>query len=485
MEPPTQEVTTLPIEAQTQQSVTAEPIKSVETFWERLDEVLNLVKSGGVRSNRLEEILEVFGDSELIKKDSIRSFIFQPDRISLSSNDDATAPNEISFSAESEQGHQPAETFSTFRIRLQKGLVNVKSVQLLSAVIPNATTNIPDTQLIFFYYRLRTVANATSIWNALNTYSKGDIVIYNGTYYVATVSIGPNPITPDLNTNFRSITYPIDKTRPNYYDLNPSNIQGVYFLPTFGLPPEESGNYNLYNRTFQGYSDLIGSLNVCCTNTETATIPNDITFTFNDLLNKVQFIGNDTNYYYMPCGYLDPNIPVALTMPQFLSTLPYPASQVYVNQYSLNLRLGFTWNGIFTNPFTLDPYATLTIPQQLYYYLRKKDPDAAIFPIVWNPNVLTANSYGDLVNTSCVKIYCDFIYGSTQDSLGNGGLLSIVPVNTTNLGVGFYQNNFNNPLEKIPKVITEIGIRMVNDQGQPYYLPNSATVLLELALEYY
>ena len=115
--------------------------------------------------------------------------------------------------------------------------------------------------------------------------------------------------------------------------------------------------------------------------------------------------------------------------------------------------------------------------------MRGKDP--VYLPPDWTPNLLTANSYADLVNTSCVRVYCDTTFGSTQDSTGGGGLLSIVPVNTTNLGVGFYQNNFNNPLTKIPRIIPEINIRLLNDLGQPYLLPNSATVTLELAMEYY
>ena len=108
-------------------------------------------------------------------------------------------------------------------------------------------------------------------------------------------------------------------------------------------------------------------------------------------------------------------------------------------------------------------------------------------------NLITFNSYPDLVNTSCVRIYADFTLSSTLDSLGSAlpigtstqqGLLSIIPINTNNLGVGFYQNNFNNPLTKIPQNITEIAIFMLTDQGVPFYLPNSATVLLELAIEY-
>ena len=124
--------------------------------------------------------------------------------------------------------------------------------------------------------------------------------------------------------------------------------------------------------------------------------------------------------------------------------------------------------------------------------MRPKDPRFLAAPFnlqPWTADQVTANSYGDLVNTSCVRIYADVIMGSTQDSNNTKqddaeGLLSVVPINATNLGVGFYQNNFDNKLTKLPSIITEVGVRLVNDQGLPFSLPNSATVLLELSIDY-
>ena len=147
--------------------------------------------------------------------------------------------------------------------------------------------------------------------------------------------------------------------------------------------------------------------------------------------------------------------------------------------------MGFTWNGVFPDPFTTDPYINNNLPSCLFSYMRPADP---ILATNWATNVITANNYGDLVNTSCVRIYTDITLGSTEDTINNPegeGLLSIVPVNASNLGVAFYQNNFNNELTKIPKIITEIGVRLANDQGFPFILPNSATVILEIAVSYY
>ena len=144
------------VEEATPTPVTEEPVKTqapitdVGTFWQRLDEVLQLVKSGGTANNKLESILETFEETAQINQTPYRSFIFQPERMSITSNDDVIPNNEVVVEVVTKNGgHQPAETFSQFRIRFEKSLVNVKSIQLLSAVIPNAIQNIPDNQLIY------------------------------------------------------------------------------------------------------------------------------------------------------------------------------------------------------------------------------------------------------------------------------------------------------------------------------------------------
>jgi hypothetical protein len=163
------------------------------------------------------------------------------------------------------------------------------------------------------------------------------------------------------------------------------------------------------------------------------------------------------------------------------------------SQSILNTRLGQTWNGLFDNPLLMtNPWTNIQFQSGLFWYMRGQDPGYNVLAYPVEQNQLTFYSYPDLVNTSCVRVYADFTFTSTEDSLGSSvqdtqnldGLLSLVPINATNLGVSFYQNNFNNPLTKIPDNITQIGITMLNDQGLPFYVPNSAVILLELAIEY-
>lgn len=485
-----QEQQILPTEVKPQEETPEEeeaaPTKSVKNFWERLDEVFQ--QNSDLR-NKINEIVDQFPSEQRVNQGPYRSFVFQPDRISLSSNEDVLPSTQLAGVALSQGGHAAAETFSAFRVRLQRSLVNVKSLQLLSCVIPNAVQNIPDNQVIFFYYRLRTVANSNQgVYNGATNYLAGDIVTFGiNTFVCMKANTGLQPIAPYLGVYWLQITLPANTARPNYYDLNSDRMQYLYLPPTFVSPPEESplAQRGAYNRTFQTYADLVTALNVAAQ--YYSTIANDVTFEFDEQQNKIVLVPNPTNlangYFYVPCGYEDPNLSTVASQ----LFLIYPG--IYADGYTLNLRLGYTWNGLFPNPFSLSNiYANNTFSDNIYFYMRPADPNYAA-GLQWDQNILTFNSYADLVNTSCVRIYADCTFGSTEEGqirqlTQQSGLLSIVPVNTTNLGVGFYQNNFNNPLTKVPNIISEIGITMLTDQGQPYLLPNSATVLLELGITY-
>ena len=554
-ETPIQEQPPLEI-VEEQETEEVQPTKSVKNFWERLDEVFQQNTDLRDKMNALVEQFPEFA----AKQNQFTSAVFQPERIAISSNDDIQPSTQAAIiipdtaaSGLNLFSHQPAELFSSFRIRLQRPLRNVKSIQLLSGTIPNATQNLPDDQCIFYYYRLRTVQGSVQgNWNPATIYGAGDFVLYGADFYVCknggannnptTINwqeIIPTPL--QLQTNqivewdpfilylpntivlyqskyYICVTANIDipptrifwvylpnlpaATRPNYYDLNPEKIYNVYIKPTLGVPYEGyAANTQLqFNRTFETYQDINATMNACANTATQASIQGDLTFLYDQLLNKIQVIGEDyVNYFYLPCGYEDSNLESAIDLlysaRYLLSNLSttlrlFKKNQIFTKNYTLNLRLGFTWNGIFPNPFTTVSYDD--IAKAVYWYLRAKDPGLNNFP-AWTQNLLTANNYPDLVNTSCVRVYADFAFSSTQDSIGTTnsnqipfqqGLLSIVPVNTSNLGVGFYQNNFNNPLTKIPQNITEIGINLFTDQGTPFLLPNSATVLLELAIEY-
>lgn len=586
------------------QTETVAPTKTVKTFWERLDEVFKLNLESQQMRERLEDIMEHFDDTQRINQTTFHSFLFQPDRVAITSSDDITRVTtqpgnlgiDLSGTSTYKTGPYNEQFFSNFRIRLDKGLLNVKSIQMLSCTIPNIVPCIPNYSLGFFYYRLRSLQLCQlPNWSANTPYVQYDTIFYPRTgkaYQATNANINKNPVTsegywglvpnysaasaylaPQVvfnvadNTYYRCISVPpinnipppnptywtplgtydntelynrgdivkstVDNfyyvcigyniigqepstsvnfnklddepTAPNYFDLTPDFINVIYLNPTNGYTLDMNIiNPQTYNRRFIDYDDLLQTINLCATLDKNCcgTAPaNTLTFSLTratsdptaPIFFQVQKVLPPANrlHFIIPCGYADPNISTFVSnIPTILNQqnrfLAPIFAQNFVPEYTLNSRLGFTWNGSYTNPYLINPYTNFaqSCAASLYFFMRPSFIVADFLTLLIQPTI-TANTSADMVYTSCVRVYGDFVFGSTQDSEGKGGLLSIVPVNTTNNAVGFYQNNFNNPLLKVPKLITEIGISMTDDQGQPYYLPNSATVLLELAVTYY
>jgi len=440
------------------------PTKDVKTFWNRLDEVLTELES----------------ERPIVTR-PYTSSLFQPERISISSANAIPSYPINNFTADDSSWHQNSETFSDFTVKFDKSLINVKSIQCLSAIIPNATVTIPDTETYFYYYRIPNISNSpvTGVWNSSTAYIPGNIVIvqYAPGLFATYICILANTGQVTTNTTYwYNVTDQLNI--PNYYLLKSQYLQHVNLLPTIGVPPDFYGSALdlVHNRTFYSYQDLVDSLNACAAldlsgGSPTNSIPGDVSFEYNSTLNKIVLVPTDTaNYYYMGAGFADPNVFIDLSNND---QTPYK---------TLNLRCGFTWNGIFPNPNTLsNPFTSNALLKTILWYMRPSPP-GSLFESTGDYQ--TANSYGNLVNTSCVKVYCNITMGSTQDSNGKAGLLSVVPINASNLAVGYYQNNFNNPLTKVPDIISEIQILLVTESGEPFYLPNSAVVTLELYVLY-
>ena len=626
------------------------PTRNVATFWNRLDELFDDMKS------------ELNSKGQEAYSKPYRSFLFQPDRVSLNSHDaqQITTTVPIANGTDAWARANPTlaqETFSPFTIVFEKPLVKVKSIQLLSAIIPNPQPSIPDNECTFYYYRMRTLFNAAytnstetgnPVWNSSAIYERGDVVVYqsaiphtipvlyftynyqpylyaytatdpgalsaigtsftisgaansawngtfasqgtqgtdvgswaviafasqglgnsstatityytytNYTYYVSQVNSNTNN-TPDSSPNqwvqvgqsggqttaiyepwgpavsystgdvvfysdpggatyfYQSVSNAnqsnlppgnngtntdwtgIGKscaTSPNWYDITSANIQYVRLLPS-SIPteiyPNTTGNfaYGSQNTTFADYPSLIKAMNnaaECPRGIYACSIPYDAKFLYSEIENKIVFVPQNqqqwdpvTNVYndgytYLYIGWDDPN---------------YKSYATFLKQkygYTLNLRTGFTWNGHFSLP--TDPWnGTTGNPAFFSQIINYVTPFQGInqsgqVTISAERESVTANTYANLVYTQSIRIYCDVTQGSTQDSAGNAGLLSVVPMSATTLGVSFYQNNFNRPLTKIIEFIPSITISMKTDSGDDYVLPSNASVSLELALEY-
>jgi len=200
------------------------------------------------------EVLKEIEEEQALKKIEIyRSFVYQPERLSLSSQN-AISP-------------QTSNNFYNFTINLPRPLLNVKSLQLLRASIPQCSQSISDSACVFWYYRLPT-----------------QIDINGDTFYTE---------LPNIN-----------------------NLYCVRLLPSY-YKPELIDNSNLYgfNETFNSYEELLTQLNkatqndlaynndVKIPNKDMPFIPNDISFSLQN--NKFQMTGNNVN---TPIAFNDFNI---------------------------------------------------------------------------------------------------------------------------------------------------------------------------------
>jgi hypothetical protein len=372
-----------------------------------------------------------------------KSFIFQPERISINSriqtnpNSSAVAGQETSFFLQ--------ENFYQFSNTLKKPVLHAKSFELLRATIPAATNSIPETESIFFYYKI------------------------------------PNDGSPTYNPNMASLTA--------------ANIRFVrllsqsYFAPTTQVGAALVG----FNTAFPDYQSLIVALNKAKSidpiqefvGYGSYFIQDDISFGFDETLNLIYFQGADAetaghpNYYYLPCGAQDPNITTFVTNLNAYLVASTTLNQVVVTR-PLNLRLGYTWNGLPTSSASGGTSYTNAYQWRMVPNVANWDSGAGtVDTIGYFPN------YADLVFTQNVFIYCDLVGGSTQDTNDTGdNLLAVVPMNCSQLGVNLYESKMSCPLTKIADNFYQVRITMKTDTGENYWLPNSALVNLELALKY-
>jgi hypothetical protein len=333
---------------------------------------------------------------------SIISRVNCPERVYLSSNDDTNLANE------SPLANVGTYTFYNFRNRMPTPILNPKKLQLLRASIPNVVggLSIPNYQLVFWYWR---------------------------------VPIAGGAATPH---NVRFV--PSDAFYPG---------------ATAGISP-----MNLdcpYNRPFQNYVDFVNGLNLAANATNNALntffLSGDIEFLYDATAQKIYFQGLDANYNYAPMGYADPYISTQPGM--FYSSELFPGIQVqpYLNQYTLNLRAGFT---------------------------NAKTISEAEWRAGDSGDYFVADSYGDLVYSQNVYVRCNIIGGSSVTSGGQHDVLACIPINVGQLGVALYQASAVVWNTKLASEVYEVEIILLDDAYEPYPLPNNAVCAIELGIRY-
>lgn len=188
----------------------------------------------------MDQLLETIA-SESPNNGPFRNVYFQPERIQVSSESDpniriAENPNQECF-------------YNQFTNILPRPALEVKSIQLVRASIPNPQTCIPDQETTFWYYR-----------------------------------VPKDYIAPFLNPD-------LIFTR--------ENLHMVRLLPSW-YKPELNPNSPLYgfNKTFVDYQDLAATLAKSCLNDpidgyNSLFVPGDISLLYDESINKFKFDGNN------------------------------------------------------------------------------------------------------------------------------------------------------------------------------------------------
>lgn len=313
--------------------------------------------------------------------------------------------------------------FSQFTCTYDTPILGAKKTMMLRATIPNAQVNIPSYQLVFYYYQLPT---ATTVPSALY-------------------------------------------------------LKAVRLYPEYYQAPAALGTAFTKNRYFSDPADFVGQLNVAASAGGDNVLYNplwtagDITFSYNSTTKQITFTGNTASKFYCPAGWNDPLVYATQTggsivMPSTANiAVTYP--QPYAQGWTLNLRVGYAMSGTSYGP-------QLTVVNQIPAY-------ADITHVAYaNTVAVPVDSFPNLVYSQCVYLYSNIVAGVSLGSGGQHNLLAVVPSNAPQLGVIQYTALTVNMMSKLVDTIYEITVQLRDDANQPFTLPDSAQVNLELAFTF-
>lgn len=340
----------------------------------------------------------------------IRTRVNNPDRVYLNSSDDPRTLGDVGFS-------QFTCTFDT-------PILGAKKTMLLRASIPNAPegVSIPNHTLFFWYYQLPA---ATTVPNV---------------NYLKCVRLYPSNYQPP--SGFTAFVR-------NRFFSDPAD-----FVSVLNAAASAGGDNLTYNPFW-----AVG----------------DVTFTYNTTTKQITFTGNTAGKFYCPAGWADEDVDISarggnIQMPNFSGT--GTTDQVAIQNYTLNLRVGYAMSGLSLGT----QYNRAAAPQTVYADLTNST--------YANGTAVPADSFPNLVYSQCVYLLSNITAGVSLGSNKVHNLLAVIPSNAPPLGVISYTALTVNMLSKIVDTIYAITIELRDDANQPFVLPDNAQVNVELAFVY-
>jgi len=330
------------------------------------------------------------------------------------------APERVFLNSSDDPRTVSDQGFSNFTCTFDTPILGAKKTMMLRATIPNAQVNIPDYQLTFWYYSLPTSTSTPG------TVSLRCVRLYPS-YYQAPAALGT------AFTKNRFFSDPAD------------------FVTQLNTAAAAGGDNALYNPYW---------------------VAGDITFSYNATTKQITFTGNTAGRFYCPAGWNDPIVTSALDDIVMLNASnTATVVQPFLAQYTLNLRVGYAMSG---DSFGYPVNRIGNTPQ----YADLTNSTYA------NGTAVPVDSYPNLVYSQCVYLYANIVAGVSLGSNKQHNLLAVVPSNAPQLGVIQYTALTVNLMSKLVDTIYDISVDLRDDANQPFTLPDSAQVNLELAFVY-
>lgn len=96
----------------------------------------------------------------------------------------------------------------------------------------------------------------------------------------------------------------------------------------------------------------------------------------------------------------------------------------------------------------------------------------------------TPPSWANLVYTQTIYVQTNMVMNGTYTSDGTRNILQTIPVTVPPLAIIAYQSSQRHYIRSVPDTIGTITIRLLDENGQPIYLPENAQVELEIGCLY-
>jgi len=416
---------------------------------------------------------------------SILNTVNTPDRLSL----DAYADTERNSNA----------VYSSFNNTLGVAILNAKQLHLLRATIPNVKLQIPDYQLVLFYYNLpdaTTVPNSTHL-KAVRLYPS-DYVPPSGftTYTKNTYFTDPSTLATQLTTAGAA-----SGDSATYNKLwSSGDVAFTYSTTTKQLTFTGAGSGRYYANAGFADPNVLAVINNTATTTvtsatgdgttgtylvpsttgiyvgSTVVITGAVTGGYNGTFTVTAVTGN-TSFAVAnttPTGSAFVNGSVTVT-PNVMLTYNFDATtslQPMLAGRTMNQRVGYALSGVSIPPYSFGAQVSNTIAN----LTGKAKLAAAVVPV---------DSYPCLVYTQNIYLYSNVIGNQGLANYGRKNLVAVIMVDVPQFGViqfiASYDGGESHP---IPDEIYAMGIEMRDDNNQPYTLPLSANVNVEFAVDY-